>query len=46
MGLIGTITLSYNLWKIEKKILTLKDDLKFEWSASIRYYIMLYIKLG
>ncbi len=47
MGFIGTITLSYNLWKIKKKFfLTLKDVLKFEWSASIRYYAMPYIKLG
>ncbi len=46
MGLIGSITLSCNLWKIEKKNLILKDDLKFEWSASIRYYVIPYIKLG
>ncbi len=32
--------------KNQKKVLTLKDDLKFEWSVSIRYYVMPYIKLG
>ncbi len=32
--------------KLKKNFLTLEDDLKFEWSASISYYVMPYIKLG